>query len=187
LTKKKISKLCQIKVVRWGGRRFFKGGHRPHIKLAPLGNRTWLVGVRELVRAPVPEEQKMIAKAVKILRPQLSEPEEEPDWIRWCGKSRFTRDCRQGDTIIRIWRSSAAKRPSVIRQAAPVLLKQQSQGWTRFYLPPANDSNSEMSWGKFQHLLKTLGYARRVGPSIVHLLEPDMADAIMRRWKTLTK
>jgi phosphatidylserine/phosphatidylglycerophosphate/cardiolipin synthase-like enzyme len=55
LTAERIATLCKIKVVRRGG--FPMGGHnarRP--KVTALGNRTWLIGVRELVKEPKPEE-----------------------------------------------------------------------------------------------------------------------------------
>ena len=31
------------------------------------------------------------------------------------------------------------------------------------------------------------GYSRRVGPGVVHVLEPDMADAIERKWKATAR
>jgi hypothetical protein len=146
-----------------------------------------LVGVHELVREPAPDEQRLIAKAVKSLRSRLSTSNEEPDWIRWTGKNRFLRECREGDSLIQIWRSSDAKRPSAVLSAVPVLLKQKTKRWTRFYTPPAVGKYSELSWGKFQRFLKSLGYARRIGPRIEHLLETDLADAIMRNWKSTAK
>ena len=110
----KIARLCQIKVIRRGGRLRMKGRQRRKTNLTQLGNRTWLIGVRELVRDPASDEQRMIDKAEKTLRQRLNDPDEELYWIRWSGKSRFVRECREGDSLIEIWRSSGAKRPSVV-------------------------------------------------------------------------
>ena len=184
LDREAIDRLCGIHVIRRGGA---KDQQRRKTRLTRLGNRTWLVGVRELVRTPAPDEQTMIAKAAKILHPRLSDPDDEPDWIRWTGNSRFVRECREGDSLIQIWRSSRAKRPSTVLRAVTVLLKQQTKRWTRFYLSETSGRYSELSWGKFQRLLKQLGYRRRVAHGIVHLLENDMADTIARRWQVTAK
>jgi hypothetical protein len=117
----------------------------------------------------------------------LSDPDEEPDWIRWSGKNRFVRESREGDSLIQIWRSRRAKYPSIVYRATSVLLKQKTKRWTRFYLSTPTGRAAEMPWGKFQQLLKSLGYSRRVGPRIEHLLDADMADAIARKWKSSTK
>ena len=184
LTDDKIKRLCRIKVNKRGGRGKLKGGKHLKTKITQLGNRTWLVGVKELVGDPAPDEQKMIDKAKEALRPKLNDPEEELGWIRWTGKSRFIQESREGDRLIQIWRSHNAKRPSTVYRAVPVLLKQKTKKWTRFYLPPACDTHAEMSWGNFQRLIKLLGYSRRVGPGITHLLESEMAEDIDLKWKS---
>jgi len=185
---KHIDRLCQIKVVRSGGRG--RATERQHHKtrVSRLGNRTWLAGVSELVRDPKPDEKRMIEKAAAKLRLRFdARDNEEFDWIKWPVKSRFARDGREGDSIIQIWRPSSATRPSWVIRAVPVLLKQKTQHWTRFYLPPAEDNPVQMHWGAFQKLLKDLGYSRRVGPCITHLLENDMAEAIDRNFKAMRR
>jgi phosphatidylserine/phosphatidylglycerophosphate/cardiolipin synthase-like enzyme len=113
LTAKGIAALCKIKVIRRGRQ---IGGHKqPRPTVTPLGNGTWLVGIRELAKDPPPGEQQLIARAQKRLQPQMSDPDEEAHWVRWAGKGRFVRECRSGDSLIRIWRSSKAQRPSVVR------------------------------------------------------------------------
>lgn len=185
LTDADIVRLCRIKVIRRGGRGRGAAGGRRKPRLSPLGSRTWLVGVHELVRGPAPEEKKMIEKATKVLRSRLGNPHEEPDWIRWTGKSRFLRECRAGDSVLQIWRSNHAKRPSAVFRAVPVLLRQSTKRWTRLYLPPDNSPSAKMPFGKFQRLLEQLGYTRQVGPNVEQLLDTDMADAITRRWKSV--
>ena len=181
LTEAQIQRLCQIKVIRRGGRGNATGVKRRKTKISQLGNRTWLIGVQELMRDPAPDEQKMIDKAKAVLGQKQEIPDEDLNWVRWTGKSRFRKECRTGDRLIQIWRSGTAKRPSIVLRAVPVLLKQSTKRWTRFYLPPTN--RSEMPWGEFQRLLKGLGYDRPVSPKSKSLLEADLADAITRKWK----
>jgi hypothetical protein len=182
---KHIDRLCRIKVIRRGGPGGTSGHQRRKTRIARLGDRTWLVGVHELARDPKPDEERMIAKAMTNLRHRLGEMHEDLDWIKWGVKGRFVRESREGDSIIQIVRPRGAKRPSAVWRALPVLLKQKTKHWTRMYLPPPDDNCPKMHWGKFRQMLKSLGYSRRVGPYIVHLLENDMAAAIDRHFKAL--
>ena len=43
---------------------------------------------------------------------------------------------------------------------------------------------AEISWGRFQRLIKKLGYVGRIGARTVRVLKPDLADAINRKWKS---
>jgi hypothetical protein len=185
ITAKRIATLCKIKVVRRGGRPAGDGGKR-RTKISRLGNRTWLVGVRELIRPPAPTEQRMIDKAKSELRRRFNDEEEDFDWIKWGTRDRFAKTCRQGDSVIQILKLRHAKRPTVFR-AAPVLLKQRTKRWTRFYLGEPVGRHRELPWGAFQRLVKELGYPRRVSAGISRLLEPDMADAIERKWRSASK
>src|SRR5262249_8741105 len=122
LRAKDIDTLCNIKVVRKGGRlKGMRQQRRP--KITRLGNRTWLVGIRELVKPPSRDEQRFIDRAINVLRSQMKNPEETA-WVRWSSKARFARECRQGDALIQIWRSSNAQRPTSVFRTSPVLLKQ---------------------------------------------------------------
>jgi hypothetical protein len=179
LDKKRVNQLCKIKVVRRGGRAAGRGKRRTSVKR--LGNQTWLIGVWEMVREPRAVERILIKKAAKTLK--LAE--EKFEWVRWSGKSRFIRECREGDSLVQIWRPHrGAKHPTVVLQARPVLLKQRTKHWTRFYYEAAAGRRSEMPWRVFKQLVRRLGYPKQVGPNIAQLLEPEMADAIARNWKT---
>jgi hypothetical protein len=186
LNSKRLAKLCKIKVVRRGGwPRGVSKQRKP--KITRLGNRTWLVGVRELVKAPTIEEQRLIASAIKNVRNKTGNLDEDPEWLKWFGKSRFRQECREGDSVIYIWRSRKAKRPNSVFRSSPVLLKQTTPKWTRFYLKEASGSDAQMTWGRFQRLLQKVGHSRRVGPTSTQLLDPDVADAIQRKWKNAPK
>lgn len=179
-----IDRLCQIKVVRRGGAPKQRAKQGPKSKC--LGDRTWLVGVRELKRDSNAREQRMIDRANQRLSSQFGE-DDEPAWVRWSGQGHFARESRGGDSLIQIWRSAKATRPSRVCRSTPVLLKQKAKTWTRFYTREVDGPYAEMSWGQFQRLLKTVGYHRKVGPGTVHLLEPQIAEAIDKKWKAFTR
>jgi len=171
----RLAALRQIKVVK----RLPIGGRKTDTAVKPLGNRTWIVGVKELRAEPSSTEQGFIEKAAK----QLDQQSEELDWIRWGVKGAFARDCREGDLLIQVWRSSKAKRPSRVMAATPVLLKQNNRNWTRFYLgDPLNAV--ELSFGQFKRHIARLGHSRAVKPNSAQLVESDSADAINRTWKS---
>ena len=88
LDAKQIAQLCKIEVIRRGG----WNGVRPKgrkTRIAKLGNRTWIVGVRELERNPKPEEQKLIDRATRFLKGRLDFAEDDLSWIRWGVRGRL--------------------------------------------------------------------------------------------------
>jgi hypothetical protein len=187
LDEKQIAELCKIKVIRRGG----WSGARPQrrkTRIAKLGNRTWIVGVHELKDDPRPEEQRLIDQATRSLQEQLDATDDDFTWIKWGARGRFPRECREGDLLIQMWRSSiTAKRPSEVWKAVPVLLKQSTKRWTRFYVAEPSGRSPEVTWGQFQRLLREVGYPRQIKARSVHLVEPDLADTIGRKWNSAAR
>ena len=147
-----------------------------------LGNQTWLVGVKELMRQPPADEQRKIAQAAE----KLELEEDELSWLRWQTDSKFAKECCAGDQLIQIWKRAGAKR-LIVCPPVPVLLKQKSAKWTRFYVGEPSPRFSELSWGRFNQLLNDLDYPRKVGSGIVQLVKPDMSEAIVKAWKSTAK
>jgi hypothetical protein len=182
LTPSALEKLCKIKVIRRGGRPL--GGKKNRkTKIAPLGNRIWFLGVRDEDREPNKEEQKIIDRAQARLRRRFDEKRDDFNWIKCGVRGRFERSCKEGDSIIQVWRSSHAKRPGRAVRATPVLLKQKSKRWTRFYVEDPTDRYAELRWTKFRRLLKEIGYSRTVSANVVREIAPDVAETINRKWK----
>src|SRR5262249_34217952 len=162
------AQLCKIEVVRRGGWNAARPKRRK-TSIAKLGNRAWIVGVRELKQDPKMEEQKLIDRAERSLQERMDVDDDAFTWIKWGVRGRFPRECRAGDVLIQIWRSSNAKRPSVVLKAAPVLLKQQTRRWIRFYVAEPSGRLPEITWGKFRRLLLKVGYPRQVRAGLVQL------------------
>jgi hypothetical protein len=64
----------------------------------------------------------------------------------------------------------------------PVLLKRPTKQWTMFYLSEPSGRSSEMTRGRFQRLLKEIGYPRQIKAGSVQLVDADIADTISRKW-----
>lgn len=181
LTSVQIAELCKIEVIRRGGYKGAAQGKRKN-PVKRLGNQTWLIGVHDLVRESPADEQRKIAQAAS----KLEVEEHELSWLRWKGDSKFARECREGDQLIQIWTRAGAKR-LIVCPAVPVLLKQKSATWTRFYLGSPSKRQQELPLGRFKRLLKDLDYPKQIGPSIAQLVQPEMADAILKAWKAASK
>jgi hypothetical protein len=186
LDKEMIAQLCKIKVIRRGGWTG-AGPKRRKTRIAELGNRTWIVGVHELKHEPKPKEQKLIDRATRFLQERLDAAEDDFTWIRWGVRGRFARECREGDLLIQIWRSSEAKRPSAVVKAVPVLLKQSTKQWTRFYISEPSGRVPEKTWGRFRRFLTDVGHSRQVQARSVQLVDPDTADTISRKWSSAAR
>jgi hypothetical protein len=136
---------------------------------------------------PRPEEQTLIDSATRSLQEQLGTDDDDFNWIKWGVRGRFPQECRAGDLLIQIWRSRDAKRPSAGIKPVPVLLKQPTKQWTRFYVSQASGRSPEMTWRRFQQLLKEVGYSRQLKAGSVQLVAPDIADTISRKWSSAAR
>lgn len=179
LTTSQIADLCRIPVLRKGGRS--KAAKRRRTRISNLGDRTWLLGVEEMEEDPPPVEQREIDRAQKAWEQRTGESE-ELSWIRCGGKGRFTKNCREGDQLIQVWRKSGASRPTAVLRATPVLLKTKGKSWTRFYVRPSRGRFAEISWGRFRQMLRSVGFQKAVGHRVVRILKPDIAEALARKW-----
>jgi hypothetical protein len=179
LTAAHIAALCRIKVVRTG---WLNANRRiKPKKLRRIGNNTWIIGVNALLRAPPAKEQKYIDRANRDLNARLGTDQEDYNWIRWGKRSKFSKQCREGDTLIEICNLKGRKRRVVTRRL-PVLLRRNEPDCVRFYVGEASRDSDEVAWSKFQRILKNAGHTRQVRPYSVQLLDPDIADAIDRKW-----
>ena len=180
LGKEAIDKLCKIEVVRHGG-----GGGGPkekRPKIAPLGNRSWLIGVSEEAKL-TDEENELVAQATKTIAAESKRDADDVDWIRWGGSGPFALTCQTGDQLIQIWRQSAKdKHPSVVLKVVPVLLRKRTTRATFVFLGERKGKNAEISWGAFKALMKKLGCTHTFGPNSQRILNPELAEAITRSW-----
>jgi hypothetical protein len=177
LKRKQIEALCKIEVVRTG----WPGGKRKPKVIRRLGATTWIVSVKELVRAPSKTETRLISRANADLNDRHETKDREYEWIRWSKGAKFSKKCREGDTLIQIWSPRGNGRKLVTRRL-PVLLKRNEPNCVRFYTGDAQRDSDEIGWSHFQRVLKAAGYDKYVGPNSVQALDPEIAGIIDRKW-----
>jgi hypothetical protein len=176
-------RLCAIEVIRRG--RGGVGSRTRKTRISSLGRRTWVLGTCDLARDPPPDEQKLIDRATRLLREKWEE-NLEPDWIQLGHKSRIAKEVQEGDLLIQVWRPHGVKQPKSVISNCAVLLKQKTKRWTRIFLGKPTKQR-EVSWAKFQRLLQTLGYTRRLGNWPVVVLDEDLSGSIQRKWNVASK
>lgn len=180
LTERYVDRLCKIRVERHGSAPH--GRRRGRTSLRPLGTRTWLIGIWRLARGLVRKEHRRLEEGKLLLRKRRQKPTEEFGSIRIGGTGRFDRLCREGDSVIRIWRESRESRPTRVFRSTGILLKQKAgKGWLLLHAK-ASGRHSEMRWGQFQKLMKRLGMDRPLTANSSLLLDDELADALGRAW-----
>jgi hypothetical protein len=146
-----------------------------------LGNSTWILGVKELKKPPNERQQKRIDLRTRELNERLGTEKDDFAWIEWGKKSRFGRECRAGDTIIRIYNWRDRKRPVVTRRVR-VLLKDSEPHRNRFYTEDSVGSSNEVTWSRFREILKRAGFQRHIKPMSALRLDSSIAEIIDREW-----
>ncbi len=122
-------------------------------------SRLWLVSTRPLSErislAETDAEKRGMAKAKKSLK--QSDYEIRP--LRWSGTSRFRKEAKPGDLVIEVMREKRGKRTfTEVYRAAPIIHRQDSHKWTRFYLETPPDDDVYYLWNEFKSDLVRLGF-----------------------------
>lgn len=126
--------------------------------IARIGNKAWLVSVRELAENHYPAETAYVEKAEKKAATLVADDDATISWIRMTGKSRFRRSAQPGDRVFQIWKSLSGKRTTV-SAPFPIVSRQDVDHWTRLYISEPEDSRS-LSWARFIKALKKYGMPR---------------------------
>ena len=127
------------------------------------GETVWLVSASDLDETDYDHEQKYVEQAEKRLR--RVQPEADPTWLRWEGKSRFRKRAANGDTLIVFSREKGRKKPYLVEPPTSLLFRQDRKEWTRFYYDSGLSTPLKpVDWRTFQKLLKAAGVTRNVLP-----------------------
>jgi hypothetical protein len=177
-----LETLTKIKVVPKGGAPAFSASPKP--KISPLGSRTWLIGVWELVETDEAKE-KWVDGQSKEAAKKHGCTEDEIEWIEWGKRGRLVREAQPGDRVIQIWRDTQKdEQPTVVLKATPLLLKRVRKGVTYLFTEKAQGKKAAVPWPAFQKLLKKLG-AKPASKDSERLLSEELADAIDANWDSL--
>ncbi len=154
---------------------------RPRKKQTPrLGNRVWLVSVRELAEGSFPKEQPLIEETQKEAESLVADRDSTVSWIRWTGKARFRSIARPGDRVVQIWRPLSGKCTKVCAPC-PLILRKDVDHWTRFWLVEPEDCHS-LSWKQFERQAKKRGLSQ-ISQNSVRELNPREVLLIEGFWK----
>jgi len=147
-------------------------------------HRTWIVGVKELVRE-FADEQTEIEKGTVAAKKSLARSSSDTSWIRWTGNSRFRSEAKKGDSVIEIWSENGSRRPTAVYRHAPIVHRQNEKTCTRFFVEEyKNAEDNSISWGRFKNLFKQLNLPGKIGPGSARPIAEAHANALFELWHT---
>jgi hypothetical protein len=135
-----------------------KRGPKRRGQTTRLGNKVWLVSVRQLAEDSFPKEQSFVERAEKKASGLVADKDVTISWMRWTGKARFRVEARPGDVVIQVWKSLSGKQVAVFAPC-PIVYRQDVAHWTRFYVSEPEDCES-LSWNRFKKEAKRVGLSR---------------------------
>lgn len=174
-----IRNLCRIKVER---RRNGGMTNRRTRKISQLGQRMWLLSAVPCEDYPDSEESQIDSAIAN-----LGISRDNLEWIRLSDQSRIQKECREGDVVVQMWRSSFSSTRCTVYPPMPVLLKQATKGWTRFYFPAPGRKCRTMTWRQFTALLNKVGYNRQVKPTSTQEVRAEFIDLIIQNWASAAR
>lgn len=145
-----------------------------------LGNKVWLISVREVAEDSFPKEQTFVEKGEKKATTLVADRDSTIYWIRWTGKGRFRTVAQPGDMVIQIWKFLSGKRTTVFTPC-PIVYRQDVAHWTRFYVSVPEDCQS-LSWEQFKKETGKLGLSR-VSKNSIRELNPREVLLVEGIWK----
>lgn len=134
--------------------------HQPKRKrnATRLGNKTWLISVKELAENSFPKEKEFVEQGEKKARSLVADRDSSVSHIRWVGKSIFRAKALPGDRVIQINTSLTGKRKSVIAPCT-IVSRQVVDNWTRFYYEEPEECQ-RLAWTQFLRKAKKHGLSR---------------------------
>jgi len=144
--------------------------------------RTWVIGVRELVKDP-PEQGPAGAHA-KILSDRMAKPRSSIQWVRWTGKSQFRKEARADHRIVQIWRPANRKFPESVFLPMPLVDRREiGEATYFFYQHFSNADETAISWREFLRLARRAGITRKIAPASQFEINENQAEALRELWK----
>lgn len=170
-----LRRILQIKV-----RPARQRGPKQKGRATRLGNKVWLISVRQLAEDSFPKEQPFVEKAEKKATTLVADRDSTISWIRLTGKVRFRADAQPGDIVIQIWKSLSGKRTTVFAPC-PIVHRQDVAHWTRFYISEPENCQG-LSWERFKKEAKKFGLSR-ISKDSIRELNPREALLLEGIWK----
>ncbi len=149
-----LKRIEAIPVVRTGG-----GSRRKANRVAGGTSRLWLISTQPLSTKISSAEAGAEKSGMVQARKKLKHDDYEIRMLRWSGKSRFRKEAKPGNLVIEVMREKRGKRTfTEVYRAAPIIHRQDSGKWTRFYLETPPDDDLYYLWNEFKSDLVRLGF-----------------------------
>jgi hypothetical protein len=146
-------------------------------------HRTWIVGVKEILK-DLPAEQEAIEAGTAAAKQMVTKSSSDVSWIRWTGHSRFRSEAKEGDSVIQIWSSYRAKRPTAVYRHAPILHRQEENTCTRFFVEDFADMGDTcITWIEFKKIVGRVGLIGKIGPASAREITEPTANALFSLWR----
>lgn len=120
-------------------------------------SRVWFISTRELSERIINAEKSFELQGLKEAEKRIEKEGYEVRSIRLSGKSRFRSEAKPGDLVMQAFTEKRGTRKYVqVFRPAPILLRQENDKWTRFYLEDPPD-DAYYLWKDVKADFTTLG------------------------------
>lgn len=177
LNEKSISQLLEIKVVRQP----FKNKGKSKVRSIKFGDQCWFIPSFELSERAYDKVRGIVEKTTKEVSKKNNIAEDEIDFLRWKGESKFSKIAKEGDQII-LRLNNKDKTRSYVYPPSTILKKEVADGYTYIYHDSRNAEKQKMSWTKFQAFLKNLNLGKTISNRTVVVLKDDF-EKLITVWK----
>lgn len=179
LSKSDLGRLLNIQVIRRG---FLPAAPARKVVVRQLKFRTWIVGVREMLRDP--KESQLAESRAKELSSLVSNRRSTVEWLRWTGRSRFRSEASKDDWIIQLWRPAGHKVPTRVYRSMPLRDRKEYGSTTYFFCEEfPNAEKTAIGWREFLRLAKRAGIMRRIAAGSQFEISDEQADALSAIWR----
>lgn len=159
------------------GRKRRRGPKPPEAKF-------WLVAVTQLDDDDYPEEQQRADEGTSEVVEEHKITEDEVEWIRITGGSRFGQLAKPGDSVIQVWKQNKRAKRIFVYRPTPLLRRQVEPTCTRFYVHGFADAEkTRIPFGRFEKLWKGAGVAGKLSRSPIRLISRSDVDRLLALWE----
>jgi hypothetical protein len=157
-------------------------GNRARIPTAPMP-RTWLLGLMPVAERSA--EARISNRGREEAQRSLSSKESTVAPIRYRGNSRFRKEAKRGDLVIRIWTPQSNGRPQAVYHHSPILQVTQDldNDVTWFYVEEYPDADeTSLKWKHFLKICAQLEHPRNVSQWAAREIPGHISDAMHNLW-----
>lgn len=156
-------------------------GRRKSSSEPPL--RTWLIGTSLLDERQFPQEVTHIQRGEAVAQQQRVNVQDQLNWIRYTGKSRFVSEAARNDAVVQIFRSSSTSRSARVYPPALIVSREVEPTCHRFFVEePSNHEERAIPWTAFRRIWQFASGKPPPPMNCARLLSPPVAQRLLSLW-----